>query len=87
MWRRWTDDYLRGLREQHRLKHPGSQSDIAVGDVMLVKDDERNRGKWKMGIVVEVITGRDGIARELRGRKPELGRTLSERYSSSTLLV
>ena len=35
MWRRWTDDYLRGLREQHRLKHPGNQSDIAVGDVML----------------------------------------------------
>ena len=57
MWRRWTDDYLRVLRKQHRLKHPGSQSDIAVGDMMLVNDDERNRGKWKMGIVVEVIPG------------------------------
>ena len=57
MWRRWTDDYLRGLREQHCLKHSESQSDIAVGDVMLVKDDERNRGKWKMGIVDELITG------------------------------
>ena len=66
MWRRWMDDYLRGLRKQHRLKHPGSQSTIAVGDVMLVKDDERNRGKWKMGIIVEVITGRDGIARAAR---------------------
>ena len=66
MWRRWTDDYLRGLREQHRLKHPGNQSDIALGDVMLVKDDERNRGKWKMGIVVETITRRDGIVRAAR---------------------
>ena len=66
MWRRWTDDYLRGLREQHRLKHPGNQSDIAVGDVMLVKDDERNRGKWKMGIVDRLITGRDGIVRAAR---------------------
>jgi len=28
MWRRWTDDYLRGLREQHRLTHPGNQSEI-----------------------------------------------------------
>ena len=68
MWRRWTDDYLRRLREQHRLKHQGNQSDIAVGDVMLVKDDERNRGKWKMGIVVELITGRDGIVRAASSR-------------------
>ncbi|XP_074629800.1 uncharacterized protein LOC141887949 [Acropora palmata] len=83
MWRRWTDDYLRGLREQHRLKHPGSQSDIAVGDVMLVKDDERNRGKWKMGIVVEVITGRDGIARAARmktGTGSYLERALQQLY-------
>ena len=28
MWRRWTDDYLRGLREQHRLTHLGNQSEI-----------------------------------------------------------
>ena len=66
MWRRWTDEYLRGLREQHRLKHQGNQSDVAVGDVMLVKDDERNRGKWKMGIVDGLITGRDGIVRAAR---------------------
>ena len=83
MWRRWTDDYLRGLREQHRLKHLGNQSDIAVGDVMLVKDDERNRGKWKMGIVVEVITGRDGIARAARiktGTGSYLERALQQLY-------
>ena len=83
MWRRWTDDYLRGLREQHRLKHPGSQSDIAVGDVMLVKDDERNCGKWKMGIVVEVIIGRDGIARAARkktGTGSYLERALQQLY-------
>ena len=28
MWRRWTDDYLRGLHEQHRLTYPGNQSEI-----------------------------------------------------------
>ena len=83
MWRRWTDDYLRGLREQHRLKHSGSQSDIAVGDVMLVKDDERNRGKWKIGIVDELITGRDGIVRAARmktGTGSYLERALQQLY-------
>ena len=61
----------------------GNQSDIAVGDVMLVKDDERNRGKWKMGIVVEVITGRDGIARAARiktGTGSYLERALQQLY-------
>ena len=35
----------------------------AVGDVMLMKDDKRNRGKWKMGIVDELITRRDDKVR------------------------
>lgn len=50
---------------------------------MLVKDDERNRGKWKMGIVVEVITGRDGIARAARmktGTGSYLQRGLQQLY-------
>jgi len=37
-----------------------------VGDVMLVKDDDTNRGKWKMGIVDGLITGQDGIVRAAR---------------------
>ena len=58
-------------------------SSIAVGDVMLVKDDERNRGKWKMGIVVKVITGRDGMARAVRmktGTGSYLERALQQLY-------
>jgi len=37
-----------------------------VGDVMLVKDDDTNRGKWKMGIVDGLITGQDGRVRAAR---------------------
>jgi len=66
MWRQWTDDYLQGLSKQHCLKHLGNQSDITVDDMMLVKDDERNRGKWEMGIVDGLITGGDGIVRAVR---------------------
>ena len=50
---------------------------------MLVKGDERNRGKWKMGIVVEIITGRDGIARAARiktGTGSYLERALQQLY-------
>ena len=82
LWKRWTDEYLKSLREQHRLNHPVKSPTIAVGDVMLIKEDERNRGKWKMGIVEELITGRDGVVRgaKLRAGKSHLERAIQHLY-------
>ena len=82
MWQRWTDEYLRGLREQHRLKHAGKPSVIAVGDVVLIKEDERNRGKWKIGIVDQLIAGRDSVVRaaKLRAGNSHLERALQQLY-------
>ena len=82
MWQRWTDEYLRGLREQHRLKHAGKPSVTAVGDVVLIKEDERNRGKWKIGIVDQLIAGRDGVVRaaKLRAGNSHLERALQQLY-------
>lgn len=62
-WKRWTDEYFKSLHEQHHLNHPVKSCTIAVGAVMLIKEDKRNWGKWKMGIVDELITDRDGVAR------------------------
>ena len=49
---------------------------------MLIKEDERNRGKWKMGIVEELITGRDGVVRgaKLRAGKSRLERAIQHLY-------
>ena len=57
---------LKSLREQHCLKHSGKSPTIAIGDVVLAKDEERNRRKWKMGIVNELITGRNGVVRDVK---------------------
>lgn len=50
---------------------------------MLIKEDERNRGKWKMGIVYELIVGRDGVvwAAELRAGNSYLDRALQQLYT------
>ena len=82
VWTRWTNEYLRGLRERHDLTHKGKQSNINVGDVMLIKGDDRNRSKWKIGIVSELITGRDGVVRgaKLRAGKYYLERALQHLY-------
>ncbi|CAB4030493.1 Hypothetical predicted protein, partial [Paramuricea clavata] len=50
MWKRWTSEYLRALREQHRLKSGGTGSIITEGDVVIIKSVERNRNHWPLGI-------------------------------------
>ena len=76
MWRRWTSEYLRALRERHRLKHHNGESHLAVGDVVIIKSTERNRNCWPLGIVERLIVGRDGI---VRGAKLKTGKSFIER--------
>ena len=68
LWRRWTGEYISALRERHNLKHKTKGRKIKEGDVVLIKGEERNRGKWKIGIVVKLIRGRDGIVRAAKLR-------------------
>ena len=76
LWARWENEYLRGLRERHNLKHSEKPNILSVGDVMLIKGDHKNRAKWNIGIVSELITGRDGV---IRGAKLRAGNNYLER--------
>ena len=63
MWKRWSTEYLRALREKHNMKHHGKPSTLSVREVVMIASDERNRGKWPLGIVEELFLGRDGVIR------------------------
>ena len=82
LWGSWSSEYLRGLREQHNLKHKGSKVALAKGNVVIIKGEEKNRGLWKLGIVEELITGRDGVVRgaKLRARRSYLERPVQQLY-------
>ena len=60
--------------QSHQAK--GSKVALAKGDVVIIKGEEKNRGLWKLGIVEELITGRDGV---VRGAKLRAGRSYLER--------
>ena len=64
------------------MKHHGKYNTLNVGDVMLIKGEEKNRGHWKIGIIQELITGRDGIVRgaKLRAGKSTLERAVQHLY-------
>ena len=72
----------KSLREQHNLKHTGSRVALAKADVVIIKGEEKNRGLWKLGIVEELITGRDGVVRgaKLRGGRFYLERRVQHLY-------
>ena len=72
----------RNLRERHNLKHQRKLCTLAVGDVVIVKCEEKNRGRWPLGIVQELYPGRDGVVRavKLRAGKNFLERPVQHVY-------
>jgi hypothetical protein len=63
-WTRWKKEYLLELRECHRHPHQTRGSDkINVGDVVVVHEDGKHRGFWKLGRVEKLLVGQDGESR------------------------
>lgn len=44
-----------GIRERRHLKNPGKLHHPEIGEVVLNKSVDKNRGKWKIGIVTDTI--------------------------------
>ena len=82
IWSRWTKEYLRSLRERHRAQRGAGGDTPAVGDVVIIKTEDRNRGKWPLGIIENLIVGNDGIARgaRLRAGKSYVERAIQQLY-------
>ena len=60
----WRREYLIELRERSQVKSKGSNNrPIAIGDLVLLKNDSTSRAFWKLGKVEELIPGRDGNVR------------------------
>ena len=88
-WKRWRDEYLLELRDSHRYSSGdcSASEQISVGDIVVVHNDNKPRGFWKLGKVEDLVVGRDGQIRgaELRihgkdGRTIMLRRPLQRLY-------
>ena len=65
-WQRWTTEYLKALREHHNLRSKAKKNELSKGDVVLIPEDQRNRGRWNIGVVMKLNRGRDGAVRSAR---------------------
>ena len=81
LWQRWSREYVKALRERHNIIQQTKEMNIKAGEVVLVKSEERNRGKWKLGVVDTPIEGRDGVrAVRLRSGKLFIERPIQHLY-------
>lgn len=60
-WSRWTKDYLNLL--QNRPKWLTPMKDLAVNDVVLLKEDNTKPLNWPLARVIEILPSKDGRIR------------------------
>jgi len=60
-WRRWSSEYLPQL--QIRGKWTSNKTPLKIGDIAIVRDENTPPTKWKLGRVLNVHPGKDGIIR------------------------
>ena len=67
-WKWWRQEYLLQLRHAHasdlQKRTTGSRRVVCTGDVVVVQDENAERGFWKLGVVEELVSGKDD---EIRG--------------------
>ena len=65
-WKRWKHEYLLG---QQALMFAGKgKVPLEAGQIVLLKEDNIAKGRWKFARVLETITGRDGLIRRVKLR-------------------
>ena len=60
-WKRYKTEYLNTL--QTRRKWNETERNVAVGDIVLLRNKELSRNMWPMGIVTKVTPGDDNLVR------------------------
>ena len=64
LWMRWRKDYLQSL--QPRQKWVATRRNLHVGDIVIMKDDNLPRNRWKLALVEETYPDDDGLVRKVR---------------------
>lgn len=63
-WQRWRREYLALLQTRRVWQRP--KSNLQVGDVVVIHDQNERRADWLLGRVSEVMPGADGLVRKVK---------------------
>ena len=68
--KRWLKEYLYALEERNHKQNDRTAAIPAIGKVVLLREDVKDKAQWRLGRVAGSITGKDGT---VRGLKIKLG--------------
>jgi len=60
-WQRWSIEYINTLKCFNKWHHP--TRNIAIGDIVVLREDNLVPAKWPMARVVQTHPGNDGLVR------------------------
>ena len=61
LWKRWQMEYLHTLQERSKWIRP--QENLKIGDLVVIHETNLPPLKWKLGRVISVSPGNDGVVR------------------------
>nr|XP_022907217.1 uncharacterized protein LOC111418781 [Onthophagus taurus] len=72
-WKRWHVEYITTLQLRHKWNSPSPSP--AVGDLVIIRDEQQPPLRWETGRICEIHPGEDGIIRVVtvkttNGRRP-----------------
>ncbi|XP_065058573.1 uncharacterized protein LOC135686298 [Rhopilema esculentum] len=82
LWKRWTREYLQGLKEYQRQADRKSRVP-EIGEIVLIVDSTIQRRHWRMAKIVDHIKSRDRMIRAVKlhvlsqGKRDRIGKTIA----------
>ena len=70
------------MRENHKIHTQKKEPNISIGDVVLIEEEKVKRNKWRLGKVIEIVRGKDGVIRGavMETAKEKMSRPLQKLY-------
>lgn len=79
-WKRWSREYLSQLQFRSKWKRACSNSQLKLGALVLIRDDNAPSTLWRLGRIKELTPGKDNLVRVVTLQTPfgETKRALSK---------
>lgn len=60
-WKLWSHDYLQSLQKRNKWRQ--DCTNIKIGDIVLLQNENLPPAKWELGRVLQALPGADGLVR------------------------
>ncbi|XP_018369747.1 PREDICTED: uncharacterized protein LOC108765490 [Trachymyrmex cornetzi] len=68
--KRWSREYVTQLQARHKWKEVRLNPNLKAGALVLIRDDNASPLQWKLGRIIQMFEGSDGLIRTVEFKTP-----------------